>query len=125
MAPNVLSWHWAAELARPARPGDDWRGHARPGHARPGHARPGHAMTSNAGFAAEARKQRLIPYRDRFLADVCQQQRNIEQKAVFQPRQIEPGNFADAAQPVVERIAVDVQRFRRRRQVAVVAEPGF
>ena len=120
MAPNVRSWHWAAELARPARPGHDWRGLPMPGHARPGHA-----MTSNAGPPAEARKQRLIPYWDRFLADVCQQQRNIEQKAVFQPRQIEPGNLADAAQPVVERIAVDVQRFRRRRQVAVVAEPGL
>jgi hypothetical protein len=29
----------------------------------------GHAMTSNAGPAAEARKQRLIPYRDRFSTD--------------------------------------------------------
>ena len=26
----------------------------------------GHAMTSNAGPAGEALKQRLIPYRDRF-----------------------------------------------------------
>ena len=39
--------------------------------------------------------------------------------------QIQAGDFGDAGQPVVERVAVDVQRPRGGAGMGLVGEPGF